>query len=255
MLEVIINNLKINYIKAGSGTKNILLLHGWGANYTLFDIIIKFLSQKYTVYAIDLPGFGLSDIPKEAWDIDDYVKLVIEFIKVMKMRELSILGHSFGGRIIIKLNSKKELPFKIEKNILIDSAGIRPKSKITIKKVTYKILKKAFGNKLIKKVFPNAIEKLKTKFGSTDYKNATPIMRDTLVKVVNEDLTNYLSNIKIPTLLIWGTKDTATPLQDAILMENLIPDAGLVKIEGAGHYSFLENPQLVNSVLEIFLKS
>jgi len=79
-------------------------------------------------------------------------------------------------------------------------------------------------------------------------------MRDTLVKVVNEDLKDYLPNMKRPTLLIWGTNDTATPLEDAMLMGKLIPDAGLVKIEGAGHYSFLEKPQLVNSVLEAFFK-
>ena len=130
-MEVIINNLKINYIKGGNGPKNILLLHGWGSNYTLFDKIIKFLSQKHTVYAIDLPGFGLSDLPQHPWNVNDYTKLVIEFIKLMKIDKLSLLGHSFGGRIIIKLNNINNLSFEIEKNILIDSAGIKPKQKRT----------------------------------------------------------------------------------------------------------------------------
>jgi len=253
-LEVIINNIKINYIKEGNGPKNILLLHGWGSNYTLFDKIIKFLSQKHTVYALDLPGFGSSDLPSNPWNVDDYTKLVIEFIKLMKIDKLSLLGHSFGGRIIIKLNNINNLSFEIEKNILIDSAGIKPKQKRTLKNTIYKILKKVVGNKLVKKLFPNAIEKIKRKFGSADYRSAVPVMRDTLVKVVNEDLKDYLPNMKRPTLLIWGTNDTATPLEDAMLMGKLIPDAGLVKIEGAGHYSFLEKPQLVNSVLEAFFK-
>ena len=158
-MEVKINNIKINYIKEGNGTKNILLLHGWGANCTLFKNIIKFLSRKYTVYAIDLPGFGLSDLLEKSWNVDDYVEIVIEFIKLMKIKELSILGHSFGGRIIIKLNSKDNLPFKLEKNILVDSAGIKPKTKTTIKSITYKILKKIFGNKIVKRMFPKVIER------------------------------------------------------------------------------------------------
>ena len=102
-------------------------------------------------------------------------------------------------------------------------------------------------------MFPNALESLKKKFGSEDYRNASPMMRDILVKVVNEDLEPLLPNIKQSTLLIWGTEDTATPLSDAKIMENLIPDAGIVEVKGAGHYSFLEQPQLVNVVLDSFL--
>ena len=78
-------------------------------------------------------------------------------------------------------------------------------------------------------------------------------MRETLVKVVNEDLEPLLSNIKQSTLLVWGTEDTATPLTDAKIMESLIPDSGIVEVKGAGHYSFLEQPQLVNAVLNSFL--
>ena len=79
-------------------------------------------------------------------------------------------------------------------------------------------------------------------------------MRDTLVKTVNEDLTDLLPNIKQSTLLIWGDKDTATPIEDAKKMESLIKDSGLVTVEGAGHFSFLEQPILINRVLDSFFK-
>ena len=72
--------------------------------------------------------------------------------------------------------------------------------------------------------------------------------------VVNEDLKDLLPNIKQSTLLIWGTADTATPLSDAKLMEQLLPDAGLAEIPGVGHYSFLENPALFNAIISSFLK-
>lgn len=250
-----INNIEVNYIKEGNSDKSILLLHGWGANIDLFRGIINHLADRYTVYAIDMPGFGKTSEPKTAWSVDDYVDFVIKFIEKMKINKLSLLGHSFGGRVIIKLANRDNLKFELDKLVLVDSAGILPKNKQkTVKTRVYKALKVIVGNNITKKVFPNALENLKKKFGSEDYKNASPIMRSVLVKVVNENLEPLLPTIKQSTLLIWGTNDTATPLSDAKIMEKLIPDAGIVEIKGAGHYSFLENPQLVNAVLDSFLE-
>lgn len=249
-----INNIEVNYIKEGNSDKSILLLHGWGANIDLFRGIINHLVDRYTVYALDMPGFGKTSEPKTAWCVDDYVDFVIKFIEKMKISKLSLLGHSFGGRVIIKLANRSNLKFELDKLVLVDSAGILPKNKKkTVKTRVYKALKVIVGNNITKKVFPNALESLKKKFGSEDYKNASPIMRSVLVRVVNEDLETLLPTIKQSTLLIWGTNDTATPLSDAKIMEKLIPDAGVVEIKGAGHYSFLENPQLVNAVLDSFL--
>ena len=249
-----INNIETNYIKEGNSDKSILLLHGWGSNSDLFRGIINHLSSNYTVYALDMPGFGKTAEPKTVWCVDDYVDFVIKFIEKMKIDKLSILGHSFGGRVIIKLANRENLNFEIDKLVLVDSAGILPKNKKkTMKTRVYKTLKVIVGNNITKKVFPNALENLKKKFGSEDYRNASPMMRNILVKVVNEDLEPLLPAIKQPTLLIWGTNDTATPLSDAKIMEKLIPDAGIVEVKGAGHYSFLEQPQLVNAVLESFL--
>lgn len=193
-------------------------------------------------------GFGESEEPKTAWDVDKYTDLVEKFIEKMEINELSLLGHSFGGRVIIKLCSRKNLKFKINKIVLIDSAGIKHTPKKTFKQRIYKI---TFP--VIKKVSPKLLNKIKTKVGSSDYRNATPMMRDILVKVVNEDLTELIPNIQSPALLIWGENDTATPFSDAEYMKEHIKDAGIVKVENAGHFSFLENPYLVNKVLESFL--
>lgn len=249
-----INNIEINYIKEGNSEKSILLLHGWGSNIELFRGIVNNLSKTHTVYALDMPGFGKTAEPKTSWCVDDYVDFVIKFIEKMKIEKLSLLGHSFGGRVIIKLVNREKLNFEVDKLILVDSAGILPKNKKkTMKTRVYKTLKVIVGNNITKKVFPNALENLKKKFGSEDYRNASGVMRETLVKVVNEDLEPLLSNIKQSTLLVWGTEDTATPLSDAKIMESLIPDSGIVEVKGAGHYSFLEQPQLVNAVLNSFL--
>ena len=252
-MNIKIQDINTNYIVKGEG-KNILLLHGWGSKLDLFGTIIENLSKNNKVYAIDLPGFGGTEEPKEAWDVDRYVDFVIEFIEKMNIKELSILGHSFGGRVIIKLVNRKNLNFKVDKLVLVDSAGIKPEKskKNSMKTKVYKVLKILVGNKIVSKIFPNLLNNIKKKFGSEDYRNATPIMRDTLVKTVNEDLTDLLPNIKQSTLLIWGDKDTATPIEDAKKMESLIKDSGLVTVEGAGHFSFLEQPILINRVLDSF---
>lgn len=142
-----------------------------------------------------------------------------------------------------------------EKIILTDSAGIKPKQSVSskIKTRTYKMGKAVMSTAPMKKLFPNAVENMRNKRGSADYLAASPVMRATLVKVVNEDLTYLLPEIKQSTLLIWGDKDDATPLSDGVKMSELIKDSGLVTIEGAGHYAFLEGWYTFSRVLASFL--
>ena len=236
-----VNGIKINYEQKGEGDL-IVLLHGWGSNIKLFANLIDLLSKKYMVVAMDMPGFGESAEPPSAWCVDDYVNFVIDFLKDYSTDKVMLLGHSFGGRVIIKLNSRKNLPFKIAKVILVDSAGILPpkSNKKSLRTYYYKAGKAVLSTGIAKKIAPDALENFRKKMGSADYAAASPLMRQVLVKVVNEDLEPLLPNIKCPTLLVWGVNDTATPLSDGEKMEKLIPDAGLVKLENAGHYSFLE---------------
>lgn len=253
-MTCVIDGLNINYDKRGEGDL-VLFLHGWGANITLFDGLMNTAAEKYTALALDMPGFGKSDEPKSAWSVDDYVDFVLKFVDIFKPKSLVLVGHSFGGRVIIKMLAR-ELPFEVRKIILIDAAGIKPKKTLKQKAslLAYKLGRKIMSLRPMKAMFPDAVENMRKKRGSADYNSATPIMRETLVKVVNEDLTHLLPSIKASSLLIWGTADTATPLSDGEMMERLIPDAGLVKVNGAGHYSFLEAPDLVSRVVSSFLK-
>lgn len=252
-----LDGLNINYVcegELGENRQNVLMLHGWGANIKLFSQIISHLSPHFRIYAPDLPGFGESDEPKEPWCVDDYVDFIIKFCKKMGIESCFIIGHSFGGRIAIKLMSRENLPFKTEKIVLTGSAGIKPKqsAKSKLKTKCYKIGKKILSTKLCTKIMPNALENLRKKNGSADYNAASPIMRQCLIKVVNEDLTGLIHNINVPTLLIWGEKDDAVPLSDGQLMEKLIPDSGLVVFEGCGHYAFLEQGGRFCRILDSF---
>lgn len=259
-MNIDIDGLKINYRDEGEGPL-LILLHGWGSNVDLFDGIFKFASKKYRVVGMDMPGFGKSDEPAEPWEVSDFVEFVIHFVKKLfpDEKEIMFLGHSMGGRVIIKMigtKSEEELGFKIPRVILTDSAGIKPvpSGKQSSKTKRYKFYKNILIKTGIAKLFPNTLENLKKKFGSADYAAASPVMRNSLVKVVNEDLAPYMPKVTMPALLIWGDQDTATPLSDGQKMEKLMPEAGLAVIPGAGHYSFLDNQYMFNKILGSFLK-
>lgn len=253
-MNINIDGLNINYIDEGSG-EVVVLLHGWGSNITLFQSMISLLSSKYRVIAMDMPGFGESDEPSTPWNVDIYVDFVIKFLKNFDVKSAVFLGHSFGGRVIIKMFERKSLPFEITKIILADSAGVKPKKTLKQKaKIrTYKIGKAVLSFAPVKAIFPDALDKLRSKSGSADYNAASPVMRQTLVRVVNEDLTHIFPKVTPPTLLIWGENDTATPVSDACLMEKLMPDAGKVVFQNCGHYSFLEKQFEFNRVLASFM--
>ena len=248
-MECQVKGLRVNYEVKGQG-ETVVLLHGWASSLQTYRALMEQLSAKYRVIAVDFPGMGNSEEPKEPWDVEGFADFVLAFLEQFDIKKLSLVGHSYGGRVIIKL-ANRALPFAIDKIVLIDSAGIKPPAskKKNARQRVYKIGKWFLSLKPVAKLFPTALEKLKVKFGSADYAAASPMMRQCLVKAVNEDLTHLLPGIKATTLLVWGDRDTATPLRDAQLMEKTIPGAGLEVIPGTGHFSFVENPYLFGRIM------
>lgn len=253
-MEIKVKGISVNYIDEGTGTP-ILFLQGWGTNIDLYKKLTDKVSTLGRIIALDLPGFGKTNEPDTAWNVSEYASFVEEFIKTLGLKSVILMGHSFGGRIIIKLMSNKSNEFKVEKIVLLDSAGIKPKKtlKQQLKQKWFKICKKVANSRVVRKIKPGMVEKLQSKHGSMDYRKASPLMRQVMVKAINEDLTGLLHNVNVPTLLIWGELDTATPLNDAKIMEKLIPDAGLVVLKNTGHYSFLEDFYTFSRVIESFL--
>lgn len=246
-----INGLNFHYTVEGSGSP-VILMHGWGCNLTTLASVEKIAVENHTVYNVDFPGFGQSQEPSEVWGVEKYTQLIEELVKVENIENPILLGHSFGGRVGILYSSRNQ----VKKLILVDAAGVKPRRslKYYLKVYSFKISKRLMPLIYGKEGAQKRIEEARTKRGSSDYNNATPMMRAILSKVVNEDLKYCMPQIKAPTLLIWGENDTATPLRDAQTMEKLIPDAGLVSFPGCGHYSFLDNPIQFAAVLRSFLK-
>lgn len=249
-----INDYNINYIDECSGDA-VLLLHGWGSNLKSFAALISLLKTKYRVLAIDYPGFGESDKLKTSFCVDDYCDIVVEFLKKLNVEKVILVGHSYGGRIILKLNNRKDLPFVIDKNVLIDAAGIIDKKDIVvkIKIVIYKLFKKIFISLPISSEKKDElVMKLRKKLGSSDYGTASKVMQETLVKSVNEDLTYCLDNMK-ESLIIWGDRDTVTPMWMAKKMEEKIKNSGLVILKG-GHFSYIDDPNTFSRVIISYFK-
>lgn len=239
-MKIKIKDIDVNYIQYGKG-KDIILLHGWGQNIEMMKPIGDNLANNHRIIIIDFPGFGESEEPKEAWDVSMYAEMLGELIKELKIKKPIIIGHSFGGRVAIRYSANN----KIEKLVLFGSPCIRLQQAQPLK---VRILKKI-------KTLPGMDklgEYMKKYIGSRDYKAASPMMRQILVNTVNEDLSDYASKIEEPTLLIWGEADTEAPLEEAKMLENIMPDAGLIVLPGT-HYAYLENLGQVISILNSFL--
>lgn len=252
-MNILIDGLNIEYTEEGSGIP-VLLLHGWNSSFDVYKGIFAALKDRCRLVALNFPGCGKSDTMESPWNLDDYCQFVLKFMKELGLENPIMIGHSHGGRVILKMAaSGLANPPKI---VLLDSAGLIPKksAKQKFRAKSFKVIKRVLTLPVIKNYSESLLDKARRHYGSADYNAAPEVLRKTMVSLVNTDLRNIIHNISCPTLLIWGENDTATPLSDAKIIESLIPDAGLCVIEGAGHYSFCEQPYKTAAILNSFIK-
>ena len=247
--QIIINNLLISYNRT-AGEQSVLFLHGWRSNKQIWSAVIEGLKDlKIEMVAVDLPGFGKSQISSAPMTVEDYADIVAALIKKLDLKNVVVVGHSFGGRVGIKLSS--EYPESISKLILVDSAGFPIKAS---KKKLF-----ALAAKIIKPFFkPKAMQGLRKKvyqqIGAEDYV-ATPQLQKTFINITSEDLSEDLKNIQTPTLIINGENDTDTPVEFGKRMSSLINHSKLIILNNAGHFSFLDQPEGFIKVVTNFIKS
>ena len=256
----VIDGYNINYKITGpdDAERTAVMLQGWGTSLDLYDFIAGTVSDEYRFVQFDLPGFGESDEPAEPWNVKRYAEFFCHFMEALEIKEAALIGHSYGGRIIIKLAELAQygdLPFTISRIMLIDSAGIMPaRSPAQQRKVKrYKMMRNFLMSKPVHAMFPEVIDYWMSKQGSEDYRNASPLMKKCLVMAVNEDFQDRMPLVKQETLLIWGDLDVDTPISDARIMEDKIPNAALVVLEGTDHFSFLYRPAEFRRILRAFL--
>jgi len=236
--NILIDGVNIHYKLAGSGDR-VLLLHGWGGSIdSSLPVTRDLLAKSYQVLAIDFPGFGKSDPPPEPWGVPQYAGAVQELLERLEFHPTHVVGHSFGGRVAIMLASDR--PDSVNKLVLVAAAGIRiVSSRVRVVRALTKTVKTVFALPGLSTFRPRVQSALNRRFASTDYQQAGQL-RDTFVKVINQDLRDYARRIKAPTLLIWGDKDAETTMAEAQILNSCIPDSGLVVLQGGGHYAYLE---------------
>ncbi|MBE5784230.1 MAG: alpha/beta hydrolase [Clostridiales bacterium] len=246
-----IKGIKIHYERQGQG-KPVLILHGWGASIEAVRPIMNCISALgYEAIAIDFPGFGETAEPPEAWGVPEYAAMTKDFIETIDIRGCDLICHSFGGRVTILLASADKTLFS--RLVLVDAAGVKPRrgAKYYIRVYSFKALKHLARIGFIDKAFH--ISEKQKHAGSADYRALkTDVMRDTFKRVVNLDLTDRLCRIENETLLVWGDRDTATPLYQAKVMEANIKKAGLAVLEGAGHFSYADKYTQFAAVMKAF---
>ena len=248
MSVINIQNIDLHYEVYGDTGMPVVLLHGWGQNTEMMAFIGEFLKSHFIVYNIDFPGFGSSAEPPEPWGSVNYCEFLRAFLQQMNVEDPIFIAHSFGCRVAIQYAYK----YKVHRMVLTGAAGIRDERGIDyyLKVYSYKVGKKI----LSLKPFEKLKDKLTANAGSTDYRNASGVMRGTLVKVVNEDLSDLLPYINVETLLVFGENDDVTPVEKGRKMEKLMPDAALAIFENDDHFAYINEAARFNLVLDAFLR-
>ena len=249
---------KMHYEVVGSGDRTLLLLHGWGGSTENWIPVVRDFQKHFRVVNVDFPGFGLSPEPENAWSVTEYARLTLELIHSLNVDSVYVMAHSFGGRVALLISQME--PGIIKKQVLTGAAGLPPKKSASQKAsggiihALNGVMDNGITRKLLGDQKVDAIrDKVRSLFGSSDYKKASPMMRETFKKVISQDLTDCLKCVSASTLLIWGENDTATPLWMGQTMEKEIKDAGLVVFENAGHFAYLEQYPRFKAISENFL--
>jgi len=244
------NNQVIEYFCSDpkGGATPTVFIHGWGSRAELwFDVAKTFVEKKQFVYMINLPGFGGSENPHHDFTVGDYANTLVDFIKKLDLKEVVLVGHSFGGRVALR--TAKILPDTVSKLVLVDSSGIRTNKKrvLFLEKIAH------IFRPLFRPLFMSSVKaKIYSSIGAKDY-TLTPSLKQTFVNIINEEDTSLYSHIKQETLIVWGEDDDITPLSSAKIMEKEIPHASLVVLPGAGHFSFLDQKDLFTQKATSFI--
>ncbi len=249
-MQVVVNDLLTNYTKTGSG-ELIVLLHGWGDNSKTFSDLQTELAKHYCVVSLDLPGFGSTQMSNHAWQLKDYAEFIKAFLdKIGESEIYGLLGHSNGGALAIYGLGQGIL--QAQKLILLGAAGIRNKQKA--RRLLIKLIAKT-GKATTFWLPTSSKQKLRKKlYGVAGSDMLTvPHMQETFKQTVRQDVQAQAAQLKLPTLLIYGQTDRATPPMYGQLYNKLIAKSDLHIVQDAGHFVHHDQPQQTLQLIKDFL--
>jgi pimeloyl-ACP methyl ester carboxylesterase len=233
-MQVVVDGLLTNYQQQGKKGPVVLMVHGWGDRLQTYDSLAQQLSHSHRVVRLDLPGFGATQPPATTWGLIDYAGFLKHFLDKLDLEPETAIGHSNGGAVLIKATATAQL--RPKRLVLLASAGIRYRR--NVRKFTLNLVAKA-GKALTFWLPLKQRQQLQKRLYGTigsDYL-AVPHLKETFKQTVAEDITSDANQINIPTLLIYGEHDTATPISTVGLpLHQAIPESQLHIIHGADHF-------------------
>ena len=247
--------MDIHQAAIGAG-QAVLMVHGWGADCRMLQPLARQLAAyNYRIFMLDLPGFGESAPPPEPFSIFEYADICRAFLDYHALDSVHYFGHSLGGRIGLILAS--DYAQRIRSMVLSNSAGIRAPlpAPVRMRQGIYKVVRRGLLHVGATQTAERLRQRYNRRYASADYRTAAPVMRQTLIKVVNQDLLHKARKVAVPTVLVWGDNDEDTPLWMGRKFEQTIPDAALIVFEGAGHYAYLDFPQKTASIMHALYKA
>ena len=227
-------------VSAFGAGEDVLMLHGYLSCKESFFYNATALSAHYRVTVPDFPGFGGSSPLTSAWSVGDYAAWTARFIGAANLTRPHIVAHSFGARVAIKLAA--DCPQLVSKLIITGGAGlVKPKSRAYRRRVAL--------YRAVKKFAPSFAE---CHFGSNEYRQLSPVMKESYKKIVNEDLRADAARIAAPALLIYGRDDGVTPPSEEGEIFSSAMGARLVIIDG-DHFCFSQSAETFNNIALGFL--
>jgi len=251
--ESVVGGQRLSWLERPGEDPPVVLLHGWGASAATFGPLLRLSRSPRRLLALDLPGFGESPIGPGGWTTAAYSRLVRDWLADRGGASFSLLGHSYGGSISLRIAA--EPGPRPDRLLLCSASGVRPAAGAApgLRVRSFKALR-ALAGWLPEPASGRASEWLRQRFGSADYRAASPQLRPTLVAAVREDLSSQAGQIAVPTLVIWGARDPELPLEpDGRRLAGLIPPAELVVFEASGHFPFLDEPGRFALVFDAFM--
>ena len=269
--KILINGLEVNYKIAGEGQPSlnskgikglsskkrdtVLILHGWGGSSDSWIKVQRILANKgFKVIVPDFPGFGKSVPPPEPWGVKEYNDFILKLTEYFKLDNFFLLGHSFGGQVSVRFSA--HYPEKLRKLILCAPAALRPKpgTKIRIIFWVARIGNAIFSPKHLIR-FRDALRNIFYIFiRNRDYRKANGTMKETIKKVLKEDLMEELPKIQAKTLVIWGDRDKMVPVKYAHIFKENIKNTRLEILPKIGHSPHLEVPAKLSELIINFFK-
>lgn len=232
----------------GTGKPVVLALHGWRRDHRDFTAMLTTPAPGLDAIAVDLPGFGGTPPPAEAWGSKRYAEALLPVLADMQDRVV-VIGHSFGGRVGVHLAGIA--PDRVAGLVLTGVPLFRATDAPSRSPFPFRLVKNLAGRGLVSQ---ELLERYRQKYGSDDYRAATGVMRDVLVTLVGESYGDALSNVVCPVEMVWGGTDTVAPVVITSKINAALPHgANLVVCDGVGHMMPTSAPGELRAAIERLL--